>query len=508
MLRILSASKDTYITNKIIKNSFRATDANVGNAGTLDLFKLYNENVLSGFSNPIELSRLLIKFPIEEITAMDNDGTIDISDSSFKCHVRLFDVYGGQTTPKNFDAILYPLSKSFSEGVGMDVVNFSDIDATNFITASIVAGAPVPWNQPGAMASGSLGSPNIDIITSGTLSVPGGSSTLSLSPTQFFETGEEDLLIDVTTIASGTASGQIPNHGFLIALSGSYETDENSYFVKRFASRNVQVASLRPQLIVKYDDCQTDRHSDFIFNVSSSLYLRNYHHGNLANIVTNTAGGTLTGANCMILKLESGSFKKTYNVSQAMNGRHRLDGVYSASLAVSSFESLLYDQANLTGSITFNEVWSNSSETITFLSSSLTINREGRRLANTKNQNNLLVTVLNVNEEYIPGEIVNVRVFAEERDRPVVFVKSPYEKRSQIFSEMYYRVRDVVDGKIVIDFDKTTNSTKLSTDRDGMFFSFYTDSLPRGRTYAFDFLIRRNGNDTVIKDAASKFRIV
>ena len=44
MYRILTASKDTYITNKIIDNSFRASDANVGEAGTLDLFKLYDEN--------------------------------------------------------------------------------------------------------------------------------------------------------------------------------------------------------------------------------------------------------------------------------------------------------------------------------------------------------------------------------------------------------------------------------------------------------------------------------
>jgi len=210
----------------------------------------------------------------------------------------------------------------------------------------------------------------------------------------------------------------------------------------------------------------------------------------------------------MILKLESGSFKKTYNVSQALLGRHRLDGVYSASFAVSSFETELYNQANLTGSIEFNEVWSSSDETVTYLSSSLIIKRENRTTANLQNQNNLLVTVLNLSDEYRPGEYINVRVFAESRDRPVKFVKTPYEKRSQIFSEMYYRVRDVVDGKIIIDFDKVNNSTKLSTDADGMFFNFYTDSLPKGRTYAFDFLIRRNGRDTVVKDAASKFKVV
>ena len=44
MYLALSASKDAYITNKIIGSSFRATDANLGQAGTLDLFKLYDEN--------------------------------------------------------------------------------------------------------------------------------------------------------------------------------------------------------------------------------------------------------------------------------------------------------------------------------------------------------------------------------------------------------------------------------------------------------------------------------
>ena len=54
MYRILTASKDTYITNKIINNDFRATDANVGRAGTLDLFKLFDESDISGESNPKE----------------------------------------------------------------------------------------------------------------------------------------------------------------------------------------------------------------------------------------------------------------------------------------------------------------------------------------------------------------------------------------------------------------------------------------------------------------------
>jgi len=52
--RLLSASKDTYVTDKIISQQ-RTPEANVGQAGTLDLFKLFNESVLSGTTAPIEI---------------------------------------------------------------------------------------------------------------------------------------------------------------------------------------------------------------------------------------------------------------------------------------------------------------------------------------------------------------------------------------------------------------------------------------------------------------------
>ena len=185
MYRILTASKDTYITNKIIDNSFRASDANVGEAGTLDLFKLYDENNITGESTPIELSKILIKFPISEITKMDNDKLIDIGDPSFKCYINLHDVYGGQTTPSNFEIIVLPLAKDFDEGTGRDIVKFSDVGSTNFITASYVSDTVTAWNEPGAEATGSLGQSGIDAFTSGTLE--SGVGIESLSTVQFFE---------------------------------------------------------------------------------------------------------------------------------------------------------------------------------------------------------------------------------------------------------------------------------------------------------------------------------
>ena len=101
MYRILTASKDTYVTNKIINNDLRAKDANVGQAGTLDIFKLYAESTSGSDTTPTEISRALIKFDLDPLRSITGS-FLDYSHSSFKCFLRLTDVYGGQTTPSNF----------------------------------------------------------------------------------------------------------------------------------------------------------------------------------------------------------------------------------------------------------------------------------------------------------------------------------------------------------------------------------------------------------------------
>lgn len=112
MYRILTASKDTYITNKYIAGQ-RCITSNVGQAATLDLFKLYNETSIAGISSSIyELTRLLLQFdyePLQQITA----SFLNINDPSFGAYLSLKDVYGGQTTPSNFSIRLIPLSQSW-----------------------------------------------------------------------------------------------------------------------------------------------------------------------------------------------------------------------------------------------------------------------------------------------------------------------------------------------------------------------------------------------------------
>ena len=60
MYKILRIEKDTYITDRVVGGA-RKFNANLGSAGTLDLFKLYGVSRTSGSSN-LETSRLLVKW--------------------------------------------------------------------------------------------------------------------------------------------------------------------------------------------------------------------------------------------------------------------------------------------------------------------------------------------------------------------------------------------------------------------------------------------------------------
>lgn len=501
MYRIISASKDTYITNKIINNKFRAEDANLGQAGTLDLFKLYNESTISGETSPIELTRLLIKFDTSVVKAMHDTNIIDVGSSTFKSQIKLHDVYGGQTTPSNFHVICFPLSQSFNEGSGFDVVNYQDVDSTNWLTASSTRTVENKWNATGARASGSLGASNIDVIVSGSLE-PGG-SVINFSSEMYFDSGDEDLVLDVTNFVSASAKGLIDDHGFLIALSGSYELDNKSYFVKRFGSRNTLNTAIRPKLIVKYDDSINDNLVNFEFDTTGSLYLQNFSRGNLANLVTGSGGSQVTGANCMILTVQSGTFKKQFNVSQVPRGQSRLTGIYSASFAVSSFETLLYDHVVATGSVSFDQIWSNSTETVAYLSSSFTIERTSRNNLNFGEQR-IIATVMNIRTRYKQTEKVRLRVFVENANKELVLRKTPFETPSEIYGNMLYRVRDADNDDVIIPFDSV--GTKLSNDSKAMYFDFYMGSLPKGKAYFFDFKIVENNFDLIIK-SPSKFII-
>ncbi len=517
MYRILQALSDTYITNKVVNNKFRATDANVGQAGTLDLFKRYNESTLPGTSSGVtEVSRALIKFDLDPLRALTGS-VLDLNDSSFSCHIKLTDVIGGQTVPSNFSLIVFPLSRSFDEGVGRDVVSFNDIDTCNFITASYANSVINPWHLQGANRDGLLNDTNLDIISSGNLN--DGSGIVDLFRTQAFTEGSADMYVDVTPIVSATLVGTMPNHGFRISYSGTLETDTRSLFVKRFSSRHSSNFANRPKLIVRYDDSLRDDSSSFFFDLTGSVFLNNYHRGSKSNILEGTAATAVAGDNCLKFKVESGSFSKTVTGSQFKIGNNFLTGVYSASFAISSYDTStviggrsIKNFAEDSGSLTFNTTWASfaNTSTISFLSGTLKLSVNPRN-SFSNSPRRLQVSVTNAMPVYQQSEKVRFRVFVQDIDYSPKFSKLPIIRKSLILDKMYYRILDHNTGDVIIPFDTSSGSgksaTKLSTDSDGMYFDFYMTDLAVGRTYSVEFSVIDRSATQVLDNAGAVFRI-
>lgn len=501
MYKSLPCIKDTYITNKVIRGE-RMTDSNVGIAGSLDLFKLYG-NSFSG-SGPnrtpnVETSRLLMQFDLSGLSRLVAEGKVDVSDTSFWCKMSLKDVYGGQTTPSDFSVCVFPLSSSFSEGLGKDVAGLTDTDVANWLSSSRGSA----WVISGAAAAGGHTS-SCDYIT--------GTSTVNFVSRQHFVTGEEDMSIDVTSIVSATLSREIRDCGFRVSFAAEQEDDNYTYFVKRFASRQAYDVSKRPRLVFGFNDSITDDSQNFVFDETCKLNAYAYSKGQLGNIKSGSFD--VTGSNCMLLKLVtkassgSGDFQQTFSASQYSQGVNFLTGVYTSDFVVSSIDPYISARVSASGSIDFTPVWASLDGTLAYFTGSKITLRLPQRSSKNSSSKDLVVTVTNVNDVYSSTTETIMRVNVFDQTSPYLFVtKIPIEAGSSIFQRVYYRVRDVVSGDCPIPFEYDKGSTQVSNDSSGMYFNIDMSTLTPDRTYTIDILIDANGKKSEYYGCSPDFRV-
>ena len=509
MYLIFSASKDNYITNKIISTSVSASDANVGHASTLDLFKLYDETPFSGytgsFAAPTEFSRLLVAF---NTTAISESIRPYAELDGFKAYLSLKDINGSQIAPKEFNAIVYPLSQSWDEGFGQDIYSFNDLDRSNWMTSSYSNGADVAWNQQGARAEGFLDASDIDVIGSG--SIAGGSSQFLYS-TQYFEKGHENLWVDITTQLSATMAGYLPDCGYLIAFSGSEETDTKSRFVKRFASRHARDPYLRPSIVVAYDNHKNDSRDRIVFNTTGSLFLENRVLGAYSNLLSGSANSEMTGSDSLSVIFHTGSFALTSSGGQYSPANKYLTGIYTASVSFDRFDTTTVagsvgfnEHVNTSGSLKMYERWMDSDEKVTFYTGSFTV--KSSNVNTSTHRPEYAFTVKNLSKTYKLDETHKIELFVRDKTIKYAPVRKSYSPKSLKLNEAYYQIRDLSNGKKIIPFNETNNSTRISTDVDGMHFEFSTIGFPTGRSFTIDIKVKL-GQSTFIYETGTNFKV-
>jgi len=497
MLKIVKADKDTYITNKVIRGK-RKFNSNVGAAGTLDLFKLYGAS-MSGSTPNTELSRILVHFDLSEVKKLVSEGKLDYTDPSFFCKLKLKDVYGGQPTPVNYTVNVFPLSASFDEGIGKDVSYYSDYDICNWITSSLTT----KWVTPGCGNACNSTSPG-DYIT----------SSISLASTvasQNFVKGDEDLVIDVTKLMSATLSNELPDRGFRISFSENLENDNKSYFVKRFASSNAYDESKRPHLSVGFNDSISDDTQNLVFDSSCKLTLYNTVAETLSNIVSGSALIPITGSNCLKLKLmteiSGGYYSLTFSGSQFSYGSNPATGIYQSNVVIPSTDSTISAKIIQSGSVNFTPVWLSNDQTIAFVTGSvITARPASRRSSNLPK--NYIVTTHDLKDTYRDNEEFTVRINIFDESNPYIKAsKLPVDLQGIVVKNAYYQIKDVTFDNVVVSFDDTNNSTKISSDSLGMYFKLDTSNLTAGRSYVIEVMIKQNGQKTTFYNVSPVFRI-
>jgi len=492
MYKILRSDKDSYITNKVVKTT-RQVSSNVGQAGTLDLYKLYGVTY-SGSSPNIELSRLLIHFDLNDIKKNFDQNNIDIDHESFWSKLVLKDVYGGQTTPANFTVEVFPLSSSFDEGYGKDVAFYSDKDVCNWLSSS----RDQSWYLTGCSLAVSGTEPGDYIIET--------SDLVSLKTSQFFKIGDEDLVVDITKIVSSTIAQDIPDEGFRISLSSSHENDNKTYFVKRFSSRNAYDETRRPSIIYGFDDSVADDTLNLAFDTTCSINLYNYVQGFPRNIISGST--EISSSNCTILKLSAENKDFYFTGSQFSRGKSKKTGVYSADVYMSSADSDLSKIIISSGSVSFDQMWLSLDLSLTYSLGSKVTFFPPERSGSTKIDKKYTVNITNLQESYLQDDNPELRVHIFDYSSPFMKVtKVPVELPGTVLKSAYYRVRDVATNEEIIPFDIDKNSTKISSDSSGMFFRLFTENLTKKRTYVVDIMLVLNGNKRVFQNASSIFRI-
>lgn len=509
MYRVFNALKDTYISNRIIASKPQL-NSNVGQAGSLDLFKIYGNN-LSASLPLTELSRILIQFDLSQLKSDVASGKIDLGNPTFNCTLNLFDVYYGQPTPANFVLKVYPLSQSFDEGLGRDTVFFQDSDVANWTTASY-NGRDVTWFSPGADSKGRLGSSGLDVIFNADL----GAGIVNTWVTQSFPKGTEDLQVDVTQIVSATLAGIIPDLGFRIAFTETIESDARTYFVKRFGSSQAVDPYVQPKLILRYNDAIVSNENNLTFDSQGTLFLYNYVRGNLTNVVSGTALTPITGANCMLLRLTTpvstsngfSNFETYVTASQHKIGSNYVTGIYSASVLLTSATPQFATKLLQSSSVKFDQVWTSFDGKASYYSGSITITPPAASTGPTAPRRYYL-NVTNVASQYVNTDVPRMKVFIFDYSSPVVtLVKVPLETPSVVVENAFYSIRDVANNKVIIPFDTVYGSTKLSADSQTMYFDLWMSSLIAGRAYTIDILLIEGGQQQIYRDVSPAFSVV
>tara|TARA_Y100001937_G_scaffold128819_2_gene208511 strand:+ start:8803 stop:10650 length:1848 start_codon:yes stop_codon:yes gene_type:complete len=137
-----NSNKDNTIANALRENlSARSKQANMGASDILELFSIFGQ----ASSSSLEKARIILEFPVSDINLDRQSGIIPDS-GSIDYVLKMCNTPHGQTTPENFTVVVHPVVQPWSEGDGLDMESYLDLEASNWASAS----EGVAWHSAGS----------------------------------------------------------------------------------------------------------------------------------------------------------------------------------------------------------------------------------------------------------------------------------------------------------------------------------------------------------------------
>ena len=264
------ANKDNTITNAFEENLLtRGSGSNMGASDILETFVIHGQTSASINATNAEQARILVQFPIDTIVSDISGG--NIPSSSVQYRLKMFNAPHADSVPYAYTLKVSMMSKSWTEGRGLDMDNYTDAGVSNWISGA----AGTAW-----------------LIAGGDYYI----NSSSYSSSVYFSGGLEDIDMDVSfavdlwrTDGIGTAS----NYGLILrhedsVISGS----SGSFYTKKFFGRTSDFFHKRPYIEAQWDSSRKDQRG--ISYISSALappsdnvntvYLYNRIRGQLKDI--------------------------------------------------------------------------------------------------------------------------------------------------------------------------------------------------------------------------------
>ena len=468
MIKRFFAKKDNTITNAYQEGlSTRGTGSNMGASDILEVFSIYGQ----ASETSSELARTLIQFDENELASARSQGSLP-SAGNVSWFLKLYDAQHSETTPSNYDLEVAALSTDWEEGYGMDMENYEDLTRNAVGSNWINRAGSTQWSSEG------------------------GDYRSESKSSKTFDSGLENLDIDVTDIVEKWLDNTWNNYGFMVKLTDAYESLATSFYTKKFFGRESSFFFQRPVLEARWNDSRRDDRGLFFASSSlatsednlNNLYLYNVSRGRLVDYphaptsasIRTDAGNAAT---------EVGLFE----VSRVSTGVYKISG------AVETNSTTVYD------------VWYSGS--VAYYTGS--INVKSFSSQNSSVASDYILSMPKLKNEYRKGQTYRMDLYVRPKNwSPNIYtVASQTSISSTIIPSASYEIRRSIDDHIVIPYGTgSTNDSDhfsmMSYDESGNYFHIDTSFFEPGYLYKVNYSFYDYVEGWQEQPFSFKFRVV